>query len=162
MNSAQLLLVPSAPESHEPQLIDLDQTVFVQLGIFLLLMLVLWRLLWRPYLRVRGERVTRVDGYRQEAVRLEADAAERLARADAALTQARRQGAGERAAARAEAQVREQTLLAEANADAQRTLAAARVRLEAMVATERGKLGVQAGEVARAAARKILGREVTT
>jgi F-type H+-transporting ATPase subunit b len=162
MNSAQLLLVPSAPESHEPQLIDFDLTVFVQLGIFLLLMLVLWRLLWRPYLRVRGERVTRVDGYRQEAVRLEADAAERLARADAALAQARRHGAGERAAARAEAQVREQTLLAEANADAQRTLAAARVRLEAMVETERGKLGAEAGEVALAAARKILGREVTT
>jgi F-type H+-transporting ATPase subunit b len=162
MNFAQLLLVSSAPESHEPQLIDFDQTVFVQLGIFLLLMLVLWRLLWRPYLRVRAERVTRVDGYRQEAVRLEADAAERLARAEAALTQVRREGAGERAAARAEAQVREQTLLAAANADAQRTLAAARVRLEATVAGERGKLVAEAGEVARAAARKILGREVTT
>jgi hypothetical protein len=30
------------------------------------------------------------------------------------------------------------------------------------VATERGKLGAEAAEVARAAARKILGREVTT
>jgi F-type H+-transporting ATPase subunit b len=162
MNSAQLLLVSTAPQSHEPQLIDLDQTVFVQLGIFLLLMLVLGRLLWRPYLRVRGERVTRVEGHRQEAVRLEADAAERLARAEATLTEVRRHGAGERAAARAEAQAREQVLVVEANADAQRTLAAARVRLEATLATERTKLDAQAGDVARSAARKILGREVTT
>jgi F-type H+-transporting ATPase subunit b len=161
MNSAQLLLVSSAPQSHEPQLIDLDQTVFVQLGIFLLLVLILGRLLWRPYLRVRGERVTRVEGYRQEAVAMEADAAERLARAEAALTEVRRQGAGERAVARAEAQAREQTLVAEANADAQRTLAAARVRLEATLAVERGKLVAEAGDVARVAARKILGREVT-
>ena len=162
MNSAQLLLVSTAPQSHEPQLIDLDQTVFVQLGIFLLLVLVLSRLLWRPYLRVRGERVTRVEGYRQEAVRLEADAAERLARAEAALTEVRRHGVAERAVARGEAQAREQVLLAEANADAQRTLAAARVRLEATLATERTKLVAEAGDVARAAARKILGREVTT
>jgi F-type H+-transporting ATPase subunit b len=160
MNFTQLLLVSAAPQSHEPQLIDVDQTVFVQLGIFLLLALVLSRLLWRPYLRVRGERVTRVEGYRQEALRLEADAAERLARAEAALTEVRRVGAGERAVARAEAQAREQTLLAEATAEAQRTLAAARERLEASLVIERGKLVAQAGEVARVAARKILGREV--
>ena len=162
MNSAQLLLVSTAPESHEPQLIDLDQTVFVQLGIFLVLVLVLGRLLWRPYLLVRGERVTRVEGYRQEAMRLEADAAERLARAEAALAEARRRGAGERAVARAEAQAREQTLLAEANADAQRTVAAARVRLDDTLARERTKLVAEADEIARRAARKILGREVAT
>jgi F-type H+-transporting ATPase subunit b len=162
MNSAQLLLVSTAPQSHEPQLIDLDQTVFVQLGIFLLLVLVLGKLLWRPYLRVRGERVTRVEGYRQEAARMETDAAERLARAEATLTEVRRHGAAVRATARAEAQVREQALLAEANADAQRTLATARVRLEATLTAERTKLQAEAADVARAAARKILGRELTT
>src|SRR5665213_758228 len=94
MNSAQLLLVSTAPQSHEPQLIDLDQTVFVQLGIFLLLVLVLGKLLWRPYLRVRGERVTRVEGYRQEAARMEIDAAGRLARAVSPDLGQRRLGAG--------------------------------------------------------------------
>ena len=41
----------------QPQLIDLDQTVFVQFGIFLLLALVLYQFLWKPYLRVRGYNV---------------------------------------------------------------------------------------------------------
>ena len=160
MNSALALLLQAAPEAHEPQLIDVDHTVFIQLGIFLLLMLVLNKFLWKPYLRVRTERVARVDGYREEAVKLEADAQQRLARADAALAEARRVGAGERAVARAEAHTREQTLLAEATAATQRKLAEARVRLAAVVEGERKKLEADSSEVAMAAARKILGREV--
>jgi F-type H+-transporting ATPase subunit b len=160
MNSALALLLQAAPEAHEPQLIDVDHTVFIQLGIFLLLMLILNKFLWKPYLRVRTERVARVEGYREEAVKLEADAQHRLARADAALAEARRVGAGERAVARAEAHTREQTLLAEATAAAQRKLADARGRLTAAVQAERKKLEADSSEVAMAAARKILGREV--
>jgi F-type H+-transporting ATPase subunit b len=161
MNAALFLLAATAPTSHEPQLIDLDGTVFVQLGLFLLLVALLYRLLWRPYLRVRIERVRRVEGYRQHAARLEEEAAARLARAEAALEEARRVGSGERAAARTEAHAREQALLAEANAAAQRTLAEARARLNQTVAAERARLDEKAAEVGREAARKILGREVT-
>ncbi|HXU60522.1 MAG TPA: hypothetical protein VN962_02395 [Polyangia bacterium] len=161
MNSATLFLLAAAPTSHEPQLIDLDATLFVQLGIFLLLALVLWQLLWRPYLRIRGERVTRVEGYRQDAAKMEADAAARLAEAEAALAGARRTGTAQRATARAEAQTREQAILAQANAEAQKTLAAARARLDAGLEAERSKLQAQTRDVARAAAQRILGREVS-
>ena len=162
MKSALALLLSAAPTSHEPQLIDIDGTVFVQLGIFVVLALVLGRFMWRPYLRVRGERVSRVEGYREEATKMDADAQQRLARAESALAEARRAGAGERTVARAEAHAREQTLLAEANAAANRTLADARKRLEGTLAGERAKLNAQAGDVAMAAARKILGREVAS
>ena len=162
MKSAFALLLEAVPQSHEPQLIDVDGTIFLQVGIFLLVLFVLWRFLWKPYLHVRTERVARVEGYREEAVQLEADAQQRLARADAALAEARRTGAGERAVARAEAHAREQTLLAEATAAAQRKLADARTRLNAVIAAERKKLEEQSSEVAVSAARKILGREVST
>lgn len=162
MKSAFALLLTAASESHEPQLIDVDGTLFLQLGIFLVLLVVLSKFLWKPYLRVRTERVARVEGYREEATQLEADAQQRLARADAALAEARRTGAGERAVARAEAHAREQTLLAEATAAAQRKLADARTRLNASVAAERKKLEDESSQVAAEAARKILGREVTT
>ena len=161
MNSATLFLLAAAPTSHEPQLIDVDQTVFIQLGIFLLLALVLWRLLWRPYLRIRAERVTRVEGYRQDAAKMETDAAARLAEAEAALGAARRMGTAERATARAEAQAREQVILAQANASAQKTLAEARARLDASLEAERLKLQAQTRDVGRAAAQRILGREVS-
>ncbi len=160
MNSATLFLLQAAPTSHEPQLIDLDGTVFIQLAIFLLLAFALWRLLWKPYLRIRAERVTRVEGYRQDATKMEADAAARLAEAESALTAARRMGTAERATARAEAQAREQAILAQANADAQKTLGEARARLDASLEAERLKLQAQTRDVARAAAQRILGREV--
>jgi len=161
MDAVFLLAAAAAPQSNEPQLIDVDATLLVQLGLFLVLALLLWRLLWRPYLKVRNERVSRVEGYREEAARLEADAAGRLAQLEAALAEARRVGSAERGVARAEAQAREQTLLAEANAAAQRQLAEARARLQAVVAGERAKLEQQAAEAGREAARKILGREVS-
>jgi F-type H+-transporting ATPase subunit b len=160
MNSVLISLSAAAVQSHEPQLIDLDATVFIQLGLFFLLALVLNRFLWKPYLRVRGERVTRVEGYREDAVRLEAEAATRLARAEAALSEARRVGAGERAEARNAAQAREQVILAGANAAAQKTLADAQGRVTAALDAERAKLQQTAGEVGLRAARKILGREV--
>ena len=160
MGSALLALSDVAPQSHEPQLIDLDGTVFIQLGLFFVLMLVLRQFLWRPYLKVKGERSTRVEGYREEAVKLEAEAAKRLAQAEAGLAEARRVGAGERAEARAVAQRREQELIASANAAAQKTLADARARVEAALQGERTKLQQTAAEVGMQAARKILGREV--
>ena len=123
MKSALALLLTAAPEAHEPQLIDVDHTIFVQLGIFLVLFLILSKFLWKPYLRVRTERVARVEGYREEAARLEADAEQRLARADVQLAEAR-------------------------------------TRLNAVVDAERKKLQADASQVATAAARKILGREV--
>ena len=150
------------PQAHGPQLIDVDGTVFVQLGLFLVLGLVLTKLLWKPYLRVRAERVTRVEGYRQDAARMEIEAAARLARAEANLAEARRVGSGERAVARAEAHAREQTLIAEAQAEAQRALAAARIRLDATVTAEKARLEAGARETATRVARRILGREVTS
>jgi F-type H+-transporting ATPase subunit b len=161
MGSALLALSDVAPQSHEPQLIDLDGTVFIQLGLFFVLMLVLRQFLWRPYLKVKGERVTRVDGYREDAVKLEAEAAKRLAQAEAALAEARRVGAGERAEARAVAQRHEQELITSANAAAQKTLADARARVDAALQGELAKLQQTAAEVGMQAARKILGREVS-
>jgi F-type H+-transporting ATPase subunit b len=160
MDATFLLASAVAPQSPEPQLIDVDATLYIQLGLFILVAFLLARFLWGPYLKVRNERVSRVEGYREEAARLEAEAAGRLAQLEAALAEARRVGSAERGAARAEAQAREQALLAEANAAAQRQLGDARTRLQAMVADERGKLEQQAAEAGREAARKILGREV--
>jgi F-type H+-transporting ATPase subunit b len=161
MASALFALSDVAPQSHEPQLIDLDGTVFIQLGLFFLLMLVLRQFLWRPYLKIRGERDTRVDGYREQASKLEAEAASRLAKAEAALAEARRVGAGERAEARSVAQKRENEVLAQANAAAQKALAEARARVSAALQTERAKLQQTAAEVGLRVARKILGREVS-
>ena len=166
MNSLAILLqvtaAGAAPRAAEAQLLDIDGTVFVMLGIFLVLLVVLWQFLWKPYLRVRDERVARVEGAREQAAGLDADAAARLARIESALVEARRGGDAEAGKQRHEAQAREQLLLAEAQAAARQMMAEARAQLDAAVAAERATLQQQTTLLAREIAEKALGRRLAS
>jgi F-type H+-transporting ATPase subunit b len=167
MNPSQLLVSLAlasdpAPQSGEQQLLDVDLTVVVMLLIFGVVMVVLTRWLWKPYLRVREERVTRVEGYRAEATRLESEAAARLDRVEAQLVDARRVASAERNSARSEAQAREQKLVQEAQARAQQALAEARGRLETAFASERANLQKRASVLGAEITEKVLGRPVTS
>ncbi len=153
-------ILVTAPESADQQLLDIDGTLFVSLGLFVVLALVLSRWLWKPYLRVRDERITRVHGYKDEALRLEAEARQRLDKVTADLALARREGSQDQAKARAEAHAREQMIVAEAQAQAQRALAEARAELEAAMTREKATLAVRAKSLGTHAAERILGRPV--
>jgi F-type H+-transporting ATPase subunit b len=137
-----------------------DGTVFVMLGIFLLLLLILWQFLWKPYLRVRDERVARVEGAREKAAKLEADAATRLSRIESALAEARRVGLAETNQMRRVAQEREQQLLTEAQQTAHKLLVQARAQLDATLATEKANLQKHTDLLARQIAEKALGRRL--
>jgi F-type H+-transporting ATPase subunit b len=150
----------TAPRSEEAQLLDVDGTVLVMLGIFLVLLLILWQFLWKPYLRVRDERVARVEGAREKAAQLEADAATRLTHIETALAEARRSGIAETNKLRLEAQSREQQIITEAQAAGHKMLVEARTKLDAAVAAERVNLQTQTNLLARQIAEKTLGRRL--
>ncbi|MBN2574851.1 MAG: hypothetical protein JXP73_09830 [Deltaproteobacteria bacterium] len=158
----QVATAGAAPRSAEVQLLDLDATVFVIPAIFLVLLGVLWLLLWRPFLRVRDERVARTDGAREKAARLEAEAAARLLRVENALAEARRAGESETNKLRLEARAREQQIIAEAQAAARETMAEARTKLEATVAAEKAGLQRQTAALANEIAEKALGRRLAS
>jgi F-type H+-transporting ATPase subunit b len=149
-----------APQASEQQLLDVDGTLFLNLGLFGLAMLLLTRFLWRPYLEVRAQRSSRVEGYKEEAKQLDAQAAARLSRVEAELADARRAGSSERARVRVEAQRREQEILSAAQASAQKTLAEARTRVQAAYDAEKATLASRAEALGREAAEKVLGRRV--
>jgi F-type H+-transporting ATPase subunit b len=151
-----------APEAAAQQLLDVDGTLFINLGLFLVAMFLLTQLLWKPYLRVRAERSSRIEGEKENARRLESEAAARLSRVDAELGDARRAGSAERARVRNEAQRREQEVLSRAQAAAQQTLAEGRTRIEAAMTTERASLAARAEALGREAAEKVLGRQVVS
>jgi len=161
-NPILLALAQVAPQSPEPQLLDVDGTAWVMFGLFLLVAFILTQWLWKPYIRVREERVARVDGYRQEADRLEKEAATRLARVEAQLAEARRTGSAERAKARNAAQAHEAKLTADAQAAAQRALTEARAKVEAAMAAERARLNERAAGLGRQITEKVLGRPVAS
>lgn len=155
-------LAESAPQSPDPQLLDLDGTLFVQLALFVLLAFLLTQILWKPYLRVKSERIRRVDGYREDAKKMDLEAQQRLAKIEADLAETRRVGSTDRARARAEAQAQEQRLLAEANAGAQKALAEAQARIETSLAKEKAGLMSRAEALGREAAERVLGRKVAS
>jgi F-type H+-transporting ATPase subunit b len=157
--ATQLAAAPQAPDA---QLLDIDGSVFIMLGIFLVLMLVLWVFLWKPYLRARDERVCRIDGARDQATKLDTDAAARLARIETALTEARRGGDADMAKLRIDAQASEQAIVSEAQNAGRAMLADARAKLDVMLAKERANLQAQTSLLGRQIAEKTLGRRLSS
>jgi len=159
---ATTTMLAAAPRSAETQLLDIDGTVFVMLGIFLVLLLILWVFLWKPYLRVRDERVTRIEGARAKATQLDADSAARLARIETALAEARRGGNAETNKLRLEAQAREQQIVTEAQDAARKMMVEARAELETALATEKANLQKHTDLLGRQIAEKTLGRRLAS
>lgn len=158
----QVATAEVAPRSAEVQLLDLDGTIFVMPLIFLVLLGVLWLFLWRPFLRVRDERVARTDGAREKAAQLQAEAAARLLRVENALAEARRTGDAETNKLRLEAQAREQQIIAEAQDAARKMMAEARAKLDAMVVAEKASLQQHTTALAAEIAEKALGRRLAS
>ena len=79
-----------AQEEAPPPLIDVDGTVFVQFALFVLMLIVLSRVLFRPYLAMRDARHKGIEGAREEASAMQDRALKTGADYDARLTKARR------------------------------------------------------------------------
>jgi F-type H+-transporting ATPase subunit b len=141
-------------------LIDIDYTVFVQFGLFLLLFFFANKLLFQPYLRLRERRKAGIDGARGEADRMTAQADAKLADYEKQLAAARNRANEEGRKVRAEAATHEKDVTDKARAEAQKSIdeAAAKMRQETEAA--RLQLLPQANTLARQIASKLLGREV--
>jgi F-type H+-transporting ATPase subunit b len=141
-------------------LIDIDYTVFVQFGVFLLLFALANKLLFQPYLQLRERRKAGIDGAREEAERMTAQADAKLADYEKQLASARSRANEEGRNVRAEASAHEKDVTDKARAEAQKSIdeAAAKMRQETEAA--RLQLLPQANTMARQIASKLLGREV--
>jgi F-type H+-transporting ATPase subunit b len=153
------LLTLAAAAAHDPPILDLDSTVFVQLAIFIVTALILSRYLFRPYLEVRAQRGAGMEGARDEARRMDEEGAARLADYEAQLAQARSKANAERAKLQSEAVARDHEISEAARAATQRALDAARAQLDKDAAAARALLEPRAQEIARAIFKKVLGRE---
>lgn len=159
--SLTTLLSATANQAAESQLLDVDGTVLVMLGLFLVMLAVLTPVLWKPYLKIRSERNTRVDGFRAEAEKMALTAQAQFDKVEKELAATRREGAGVLAIARAEAHAREQTVLAEAHAKARAALTDAKTKLDAALNAQKANLQQRAEELGREAATKVMGRSVS-
>jgi F-type H+-transporting ATPase subunit b len=153
-------LDPTSTLASGHPLIDIDLTVFVQFGLFLVLLIVSNKLLFQPYLQLRERRKAGIDGARAEADRMTASADAKLADYEKQLGAARNRANEEGRKVRAEASAHEKDVTDKARAEAQKAIdeAAAKMRQETEAA--RLQLLPQANTLARQIASKLLGREV--
>ena len=141
-------------------LIDIDSTVFVQFGLFLLLALVANKLLFQPYLQLRERRKAGIEGARAEAERMTAQADSKLADYEKQLATARNRANEEGRKVRAEAAANEKTTTDAARASAQKSIDEATAKMRAEAEAARLQLLPQANALAKQIASKLLGREV--
>jgi F-type H+-transporting ATPase subunit b len=153
-------LLIAAQEEAPPPLIDVDGTLFVQFALFLIMLFVLSRLLFKPYLQLRDSRHKSIEGAREEAVAMQERARQVGADYDAKLTRARQRGADERQKLRAEGAIYERQVLGAARDESQKSLEQARGKIGTEATSAREKLTAEATSLARQIVKKILGREI--
>jgi F-type H+-transporting ATPase subunit b len=141
-------------------LIDIDGTVFVQFGLFLLLYVVANQLLFKPYLRLRERRKEGIDGARAEAERMTAQADAKLADYEKQLAAARSRANEEGRKVRTEASAHEKDVTDKARAAAQKSIDEATAKMRQETEAARLQLLPQANTLAKQIASKLLGREV--
>jgi len=140
--------------------LDFDMTFVVQMVAFAVLVMILKPLLFDPLLKLFEERERRTEGAKILARRMDERAGELLRRYETELDVVRKTAAEERDKLRAEAQHLEAQILAEARAATAKLVEDGKRVLESERVTVRAELSAGAGNVARAIASRVLGREV--
>jgi F-type H+-transporting ATPase subunit b len=138
--------------------VDIDGTLYIQLGIFLGLVFILGPLLFKPWLEAQERRKAAVEGAlaKSKTMRVEADGL--LADYDQRLDKAREQAHGVRSDARRQEEAAQAAQLAAARDDANASLGRERARIAAEAATAREALAGRVDELADTIANKLLGR----
>jgi F-type H+-transporting ATPase subunit b len=139
---------------------DVDRTMLFQSAIFVLLIVVLSPLLFKPVLRLFEERERRTEGARSDARVMQDKAEKLLEKYEAKLEEVRRVATIERERLRAETLQLESRILGEARDATAKFVTEGRAQLERETAKIRAEMNAQRQAIAREIGSKVLGREV--
>lgn len=145
----------SAPLQHM-SLLQLDATLLIQMGLFLILLFVLDRILFKPILQSLRLRTEKVDGRKAEAIALRAEAEELVSRYRSTLEEARREASAIRDELIAQGKEHEQRLIDEVRQLARRELETAEQQQELAVAQARRQIPLQVPGLAASIVRRVL------
>lgn len=141
-------------------MIDIDFTILIQLGIFLILFVALRSLLFKPYLQLFEERERLVAGMKAEAAALEKDFLEKSATFDAAVREATAKAAAAMEKIKGEGQTAQRDILGRARTEAAHRVENAVKDLRAESEAVRATMEKDIGSIAFQIAEKVLGRKI--
>lgn len=138
--------------------ITVDYTFLIQLGMFGVLLVVLSRLLFAPFLQVLAERDARTTGDVEEAAATRAEVASLSARVDADLARSRTEAKAEVDALRARTREEASQLFENAQHEASARLAELRDQVASATREARSALSADARTMADAMVAAVIGR----
>jgi len=153
-----VLATVAAGDSHP--ILDIDWTVLIQFGLFLVLLYVGNKLLFQPYLRLRERRQAGIEGARAEAERMSAEADAKLADYEKQLATARARAHEEQRKIRTEAAAHEREVTDKARNESMKALEEAQANVRTQTEAARAELLPRGQALAKAMASRLLGREV--
>ena len=141
-------------------MINIDLSFVIQLINFLILILVLNVLLYKPIRKILAERQTRIAEAKARAESVDNDVQAKMAEYEAQLKSMKSGAADERGALVKEAQAEEATILEAARKDATDAIAAIKARVAQEAASARTLLQEQAKALSADICEKVLGRSL--
>jgi F-type H+-transporting ATPase subunit b len=141
-------------------IIDLDGTIFLQLGLFFAAYVVLYFVVFRPMVALFEARELAIDGAKDDAQRLQREARDAGNTFDQEMAQVRRQASDERERLRQEGAKLERSVLESVRAETQRKLDEAEATLTQEAIRLRAELKTSVPALAHQIASKFLEREV--
>ena len=141
--------------------VDFDATVFVQVAMFVILLIVLKPLLFTPMLKLFEEREKRIDGAKLQARKMDEKSAGALTKYEAAMAEARAKANAERETLRGEGMKAEAELLAKVRVATAMMLDKGRTSALEEASHTRRELAGEATQIAKELASRVLGREVS-
>ena len=139
-------------------MISIDWTILVQFANFIVLMIVLNRLLYRPLRNMMASRRETIDGSHSKARDLEAQIEEKMARYEEKLQAAKQQGNQEKAALRQAGAAEEAGIISKAREEATVRLQGVKEQVAEAATLARQQLKSDTEGLADEIASKILGR----
>lgn len=151
-------LVRAASEGaeHEGGLISLDRSLIVQVVNFVVLLVILTKLLYRPFLAKMEERTEAIRKSLEEAQAARAEAARQQEENEGRLRAAHAEAAAIRTQALKDAAEEQRRLVDAARAESQRLVDTAKAQLEADVRRAREELRRDVADLATAVAEKLI------
>lgn len=141
---------------------DIDFTLVLQLGIFMVVLVALNGLLFQPFLKVLDARDQKLEGAKRDIERMGKDAHADLEVYQTRMREARDLAFKEREALVAAGREEERRLLAEVRNDISKALNDARKEVSAAELAAKQALSTETEMLARRLVEKVLGREVAS
>jgi F-type H+-transporting ATPase subunit b len=140
--------------------VDIDNTIFIQGALFLVLIFILEPLLFKPWLAARDRRAQRIGGAIEEAALMREQAHEKSVEYEARLRRAKDEAITLRSDRRKVAEAEEATLVTSARTDASVALDATKARISADIEQARIELQDRVDSLASDVTKQVLGRAV--